>query len=119
MDLTNKTFTSNIDGASVKVTKMIDGNIAELDGGNRVLAARLLDKSFFTENIDPNTFFNRDSTIYENFINKIKTTPDNITDNRDTGSTIKESGIFENAPPKNEFYNNEPVPTYYDDPEAE
>lgn len=126
MSYINKSFTSNLDGTTVKIVNEIDSNIMQLDNGNRVSIARLKDPSFWTENIDPSSFFNRDTTVYENFVNTIKSIPDSqIKESRETGAVIKESGIYDRVPKDyiNENHlgttNDIDVPVYNQDPEEE
>jgi hypothetical protein len=74
-------FYEDKSGTVVKVNT-IDGNIAHLDTGSRIAVERLLDNNFFTEQIDPNSFFDR-APSYLNDINSQLTTLDtnNISDN--------------------------------------
>src|ERR1035437_8836939 len=120
MSYVNKSFTSNLDGSTVKIIKEIDPIIMQLDNGNRVSITRLKDPTFWTENIDPSQFFERDSKIYESFVNTIKATPDSMKESRE-GTIIKESGVYGDKTPAS--YKNTPedinVPVYNQDPEEE
>ncbi len=57
MNLANKSFKNNQTGEVVKVLDSFD-NIAILESKEKVAVNRLLDPSFYTEQIDPTNFFN-------------------------------------------------------------
>lgn len=123
--MVNKTFTSNTDGSTVRIVEQIDNDIVALDNGQRVSVKRLNDATYYTENIDPSSFFNRDERVYSTFIDRIKSIPDShIKDSADGKPSVVETGIYtEKAPASSansQFYGNtEAVPVYHDDPEEE
>ncbi len=122
--MVNKTFTSNTDGSTVRIVEQIDNDIVALDNGQRVSLKRLTDSTYYTENVDPSSFFNRDASVYNSFINTIKSIPDSHIKDSDGQTKIIESGIYTDKAPTNtygqEFYGNkETVPVYHDDPEEE
>ncbi len=125
MDYINKTFTSNSDGSIIRIVEQISPDIVAMDNGQRMSISRLIDPTFFTENIDASTFFNRDSNVYQSFINTIKSIPDShISDTGEAGTKVIETGVYTENTPKNahadKFYNNtEEVPVYHEDPEEE
>lgn len=122
--MVNKSYTSNADGSTVRIVKAVNESIVELDNGSRISLSRLNDPSYWTENIDPENFFQRDANHYSEFINKIKSIPDShIRESNEMGVQTKEVGVFEKAPTN--YANNaftpasEEVPVYHQDPEAE
>jgi len=70
MSLLNKSFKNNQTG---EVVKIIDSyqNIAITDNKERIDTSRLLDNKYFTEYIDPKSFF-QDNNTYNLFAEKIK-----------------------------------------------
>jgi hypothetical protein len=124
MSYVNKTFTSNLDGSTVRITEQIDSEVVALDNGQRVSLKRLNDASYYTENIDPSSFFNRDATVYNSFIDRIKSIPDShIRDTNESKTSVVETGVYTNTPVNpygDQFYGNkEEVPVYHEDPEEE
>jgi hypothetical protein len=73
MNLANKTFKNNITGESVKVIDAFE-NIAILENKQKIDARALLDPNQYTEEIDPNSFFNNQNA-YNILAEKIKTLP--------------------------------------------
>ncbi len=111
MSYIDKSYTSNIDGSTVTVTGEVDSTIVELDNGNRISVARLNDQTYWTENINPESFFNRDSTMYNNFIKTIQSIPD---------QQINESVQSIDVSSRDRFAtSDEKVPVYSVDPEEE
>jgi hypothetical protein len=79
MNLKNKKFRDNKTGEVIKVIDSFE-NIAILENKEKIDARRLLNPSFFTEEIDPASFFNNQLT-YNSLAEKIKNIPiENIKD---------------------------------------
>ncbi len=79
MNLANKTFKDNKTGALIKVLDSFE-NIAILENKERVDVRRLMDNNFYTEQIDPNSFFNNQGA-YNQLADKIKSiSTENIKD---------------------------------------
>lgn len=70
MGLTNKTFKDNKTGASFKIIDSYK-DVAITDKNERIDSSRLLDIRYYTEQIDPKSFFN-DQGVYSAFAEKIK-----------------------------------------------
>jgi len=70
MDLLNKSFKNNQTGQIVKIIDSYQ-NIAITDGKEKIDANRLLDNRYFTEYIDPKSFFQQSSS-YDLFAEKIR-----------------------------------------------
>lgn len=70
MGLTNKTFKDNKTGASFKIIDSYK-DVAITDKNERIDSSRLLDIRYYTEQIDPKSFFD-DQGIYSAFAEKIK-----------------------------------------------
>ena len=70
MGVKNKIFIENQTGNKVKIADVY-GDIAMTDSKSKISVARLLDSNYYTEEIDPNNFFNEAST-YNLFAEKIK-----------------------------------------------
>lgn len=84
MNLANKSFKNNQTGEVVKVLDSFD-NIAILESKEKVAVNRLLDPSFYTEQIDPTNFFNTQGA-YNSLAEKIKSIPtENIRDDVNEG----------------------------------
>lgn len=84
MNLANKSFKNNQTGEVVKVIDSFD-NIAILESKDKVAVNRLLDPSFYTEQIDPTNFFNTQGA-YNSLAEKIKSIPtENIRDDVNEG----------------------------------
>ena len=73
MNLANKTFRNNKTGESVKVIDSFE-NIAVLENKQRIDTSVLLDTNQYTEQIDPNSFFNNQGA-YNILAEKIKSLP--------------------------------------------
>jgi hypothetical protein len=79
MNLANKTYKDNKTGQVVKVLDSFE-NIAILENKEKIDTRRLLDTNYYTEQIDPSTFFNTQNS-YNSLFEKIKTIPtENIPD---------------------------------------
>ena len=79
MNLANKSFKNNKTGEVVKVIDSFE-NIAVLENKGKEDVTRLLDPNFYTEQIDPTTFFNTQNA-YNTLVEKIKSIPiENIKD---------------------------------------
>lgn len=70
MNLANKTFRDNRTGDVVKVIDSFE-NIAILESKEKMDVRRLMDTNFYTEQIDPNNFFNNQGA-YNSLADKIK-----------------------------------------------
>ena len=88
MNLADKSFRDNRTGEIVKVIDSFE-NIAILENKTKIDTRRLLDPSFYTEEINPSNFFNNQSA-YNSLFEKIKTLPtDNLPfDDTQSGQTI-------------------------------
>ena len=88
MNLADKSFRDNRTGEVVKVIDSFE-NIAILENKTKIDTRRLLDPSFYTEEINPSNFFNNQSA-YNSLFEKIKTLPtDNLPfDDSQAGQTI-------------------------------
>lgn len=79
MNISNKSFKNNITGEIVKVIDAFE-NIAILENRQKIDVRRLMDPNQFTEQIDPNSFFNN-QIAYNELANKIKNiSTDNLSD---------------------------------------
>ena len=79
MNLANKSFKNNKTGEVVKVIDSFE-NIAVLENKGKEDVTKLLDPNFYTEQIDPTTFFNTQNA-YNTLVEKIKSIPiENIQD---------------------------------------
>lgn len=79
MSLNNKTFKDNKTGEIIKVIDSFE-NIAILENKTKIDVRRLMDPNLFTEQVDPNLFFNTQNA-YNDLFEKIKTIPtENIPD---------------------------------------
>ena len=74
MNLANKTFKDNRTGEIIKVRDHFE-NIAILENKEKVDVRRLMDNNYYTEQIDPSTFFNNQNS-YNTLADKIKNIPD-------------------------------------------
>lgn len=112
MSYIDKSYTSNVDGSTVTVVDEIDSTIVELDNGNRISVARLNDSTYWTENINPESFFTRDSAMYNNFIKTIQSIPD-----QQINESVQSIDVSVN---RDRFaVNDDKVPVYSVDPEEE
>jgi hypothetical protein len=112
----NKSYKDNITGEIFKVIDIYE-NIAITDKKNKIDARRLSDERFYSEHIDPKSFFSSDST-YSAFAEKIQSidlskVPDDI-DDLNEGVKIKMDGMNDNFMP---ITNDSAVVQY--DPEEE
>ena len=73
MNLANKTFKNNQTGESVKVIDAFE-NIAILENKQKIDVRTLMDPNQYTEQIDPNSFFNNQNA-YNILAEKIKSIP--------------------------------------------
>jgi len=79
MSLNNRTFKDNITGEILKVVDSFE-NIAYLENKTKIDTRRLVDPNYFTEQVDPTSFFNNQNA-YDSLFEKIKTIPsENIPD---------------------------------------
>ena len=88
MNLADKSFRDNRTGEVLKVIDSFE-NIAILENKTKIDTRRLLDPSFYTEEINPSNFFNNQGA-YNSLFEKIKTLPtDNLPfDDSQEGKTI-------------------------------
>jgi hypothetical protein len=88
MNLADKSFRDNRTGEVVKVIDSFE-NIAILENKTKIDTRRLLDPSFYTEEINPSNFFNNQGA-YNSLFEKIKTLPtDNLPfDDSQSGQTV-------------------------------
>ena len=88
MNLADKSFRDNRTGEVVKVIDSFE-NIAILENKTKIDTRRLLDPSFYTEEINPSNFFNNQGA-YNSLFEKIKTLPtDNLPfDDEKAGQTV-------------------------------
>ena len=87
MSLKNKTFKNNKTGEIVKVIDSFE-NIAILENKDKADVSRLMNTEFFTEQIDPSTFFNNQGS-YNLLADKIKNIPaDKIRDEDGSGEVM-------------------------------
>ena len=70
MNLSNKSFKNNQTGEVVRIVDSYQ-NIAITDKKERIDTTRLMDSRYYTEQIDPKSFFQNEST-YNLFAEKIK-----------------------------------------------
>lgn len=73
MSLNNRTFKDNRTGEILKVVDSFE-NIAYLENKTKIDSRRLLDTNYFTEQVDPKSFFNNQNA-YDSLFEKIKTIP--------------------------------------------
>jgi len=79
MSLNNRTFKDNTTGEILKVVDSFE-NIAYLENKTKIDTRRLVDPNYFTEQVDPTSFFNNQNA-YDSLFEKIKTIPsENIPD---------------------------------------
>ncbi len=84
MNLANKTFRDNKTGEIIKVIDSFE-NIAILENKQKMDATRLMNTEYYTEQIDPSSFFNNQSA-YNSLAEKIKSIPaDKIKDDPTSG----------------------------------
>jgi hypothetical protein len=75
MDLANKTFRNNRTGETIKVIDSFE-DIAILENKQKINVKQLMDPSQYTEQIDPDSFFNSQGA-YNSLADKIKNIPTN------------------------------------------
>jgi hypothetical protein len=75
MNLANKTFRNNKTGETIKVIDSFE-DIAILENKQKINVRNLMDSNQFTEQIDPNSFFNTQGA-YNSLADKIKSIPTN------------------------------------------
>jgi len=94
MSLSNRSFRDNRTGEVVKVIDSFE-NIAILENKTKIDARRLLDPSFFTEEIDPKAFMNT-RPAYDSIFEEIKKMPlDKIPDERgEITPTLQKDGRY-------------------------
>jgi hypothetical protein len=91
MDLANKTFKDNKTGEVVKVIGSFE-NIAILENKQKVDVTKLTNTNFYTEQIDPGSFFNNQGS-YNILADKIKNiSTDNIRDDDSGEISVNVSG---------------------------
>ena len=73
MSLNNRTFKDNRTGEILKVVDSFE-NIAYLENKTKIDSRRLMDTNYFTEQVDPKSFFNNQNA-YDSLFEKIKTIP--------------------------------------------
>ena len=79
MSLNNRTFKDNTTGEILKLVDSFE-NIAYLENKTKIDTRRLVDPNYFTEQVDPTSFFNNQNA-YDSLFEKIKTIPsENIPD---------------------------------------
>jgi hypothetical protein len=76
MSIANKTFKNNKTGETIKVLDSFE-NIAILENKQKIDVRTLMDSNQYTEQIDPNQFFNN-QVAYNSLAEKIKTLPTNM-----------------------------------------
>jgi hypothetical protein len=87
MNLANKSFRDNKTGEVIKIIDSFE-DIAILENKEKISVNRLLNPSFYTEQIDPTNFFNNQGA-YNSLAEKIKNIPtDNLRDNFIDSSNI-------------------------------
>lgn len=91
MSLANKIFRNNATGEEVKVIDSFE-NIAILENKQKIDVNTLMDNSKYTEQIDPNSFFNNQGA-YNSLADKIKNIPvNNMVDEEGTVSINVDGG---------------------------
>lgn len=116
MDLINKSFKNNQTGEIVRIVDSYQ-NIAITEGKEKIDAKRLTDTRYYTEYIDPKSFFNSPNT-YNMFAEKIKNIdlskiPDSEESRNDTALDIQYPTTVNGLPVSNESA------VIYSDPEDE
>jgi len=86
MDYKGKKFTDLTNGRIVEVKDYFE-DVAILDNNSRIKVARLLDKNYFDEYIDPQSFFKNDNLL-STFAQKIRQIPDDVIQNMNESSSI-------------------------------
>jgi hypothetical protein len=102
MNLAQKSFKDNKTGEVVRVIDSFD-NIAILESKEKVAVNRLLDPTFYTEQIDPANFFNNQGA-YNSLAEKIKNIPtENLRDDvSGAASVVMVDGVGVQLPSANE-----------------
>jgi hypothetical protein len=85
-----KKYTDLTTGRVVEIKDHFE-DIAILDNNSKIKLNRLLDKNFFDEYIDPNSFFKNDGLL-STFAQKIKQIPDDVISNMNESSNPNVSG---------------------------
>lgn len=99
MNLANKSFRNNRTGETIKVIDSFE-DIAILENKQKINVKQLMDPSQYTEQIDPDSFFNSQGA-YNNLADKIKNIPtNNIID--DDGGVVVNFGDDSFKPTMNE-----------------
>jgi hypothetical protein len=80
-----KKFTDLTTGRVVEVKDTFE-DITILDNNSKIKTSRLLDRNYFDEYVDPNTFFKNDGLL-STFAQKIKQIPDNVIQNMNESSS--------------------------------
>lgn len=86
MSIANKTFKNNRTGETVKVIDSFE-NIAILENKQKIDVRTLMDSNQYTEQIDPNQFFNNQGA-YNSLAEKIKTLPTHMMQDEDEVVTV-------------------------------
>lgn len=86
MNLANKTFRNNKTGETIRVIDSFE-DIAILENKQKINVKQLMDSNQFTEQIDPNSFFNNQGA-YNILADKIKNIPTNSMVDEDGGVTV-------------------------------
>jgi hypothetical protein len=74
-----KKFTDLTTGRVVKIKDVFE-DVTILDNNSKIKTSRLLDRNYFDEYVDPNTFFKNDGLL-STFAQKIKQIPDSVIQN--------------------------------------
>jgi hypothetical protein len=86
MNLANKTFRNNRTGETIKVIDAFE-DIAILENKQKVKVTQLMDTNQYTEQIDPDSFFNSQGA-YNSLADRIKNIPTNNIVDSDGGVTV-------------------------------
>jgi type III secretion system FlhB-like substrate exporter len=98
MSIANKTFKNNKTGETIKVIDSFE-NIAILENKQKIDVRTLMDSNQYTEQIDPNQFFNNQGA-YNSLFEKIKTIPTNhINDDDDGNIKVNPSTTYDSFGP--------------------
>lgn len=97
-----KKFTSLIDGRVVEVKDAFE-DIIILQDGSKIKSSRLMDRSFYDEYIDPNSFFQNQSLL-NTFAQKIKQIPDDVLNKmKDEDNPLINESVRNNSVNDNSF----------------
>jgi len=91
MDYKGKKFTDLTTGKIVEVKDHFE-DVAVLDNGSRIRVNRLLDKSFFEDYIDPQSFFKNDNLL-NTFAQKIRQIPESVIQNMNESATNQQQDL--------------------------